>query len=78
MELLQRLAYSLPGTLASRQRHSGENFANDRLIAAVIELEVGASHFDRSDGPVITEAHKARPGQSGIGRVKAKTICYRN
>jgi len=61
VRMLQRAANSLSGTVASRPLHTREDFANDRLIAAVNELEVSASHFDRSDGPLITKAHQWGP-----------------
>src|SRR5260370_39022593 len=78
VRMLQRLADSLSGTVASRLLHTGEDFANHRLIAAVNELEVRARHFDGSDGPLITKAYQWRTRQSGIGRVQTKTFCYRN
>src|SRR5258708_24473466 len=78
VRMLQRLADSLSGTVASRLLHTGEDFANHRLIAAVNELEVSARHFERSDGPLITKAHQWRTRQSGIGRVQTKAFCYRN
>src|SRR5229473_6206290 len=76
--MLQRLADSLSGTVASRLLHTGEDFANDRLIATVNELEVRAGHFDGSDGPLITKTHQWRTRQSGIGRIQTKAFCYRN
>src|SRR5216683_1922158 len=78
VRMLQRLADSLSGTVASRLLHTGEDFANHRLIAAVNELEISARHFERSNGPTITEAHQWRTRQSGIGRVQTKAFCYRN
>src|SRR5229473_5466184 len=78
VRMLQRLADSLSGTVASRLLHTGEDFANHRLIAAVNELEISARHFERSNGPTITKAHQWRTRQSGIGRVQTKAFCYRN
>src|SRR6266849_684096 len=78
VHMLQRAANSLSGTVASRLLHTGEDFANDRLIAAMNELEVCASHFERRDWPMITEAHQWRTRQSGIGRVQTKAFCCRN
>src|SRR5260370_34304951 len=78
VHMLQRAANSLSGAVASRPLHTGEDFADDGLIAAVIKLEVGASHFDGSDGPLITKTHQWRTRQSGIGRVQTKAFCYRN
>src|SRR6266436_9561740 len=78
IRMIQRLADSLPGTVAGRLRHSGKYFANDGLISAVVQLEVGASHFDRGDGPAITKAHQRRSGQSSIGRIECKAVCYGN
>src|SRR5882762_1751158 len=78
VHMLQRAANSLSSTVASRLLHTGEDFANDRLVAAVIKLEVGASHLERSDGPLITKTHQWRTRQSGIGRVQTKAFCYRN
>src|SRR6266478_8193217 len=78
VRMLQRAANSLSGTVASRPLHTGKDFADDGLIAAVIKLEVGASHLERRDGPLITKAHQWRTRQSGIGRVQTKASCYRN
>jgi hypothetical protein len=78
VRMLQRVADSLPRAVAGGLRHSGEYFSNDGLIAAAIELEVAASHFDGGDAPAIAKAHKGRPGQSGIWRIKTKALCYRN
>jgi len=78
VRMIQRLPGSLPGTVAGRLRHSGKYFANDELISAVIQLEVGASHSDRGDGPAITKAHQRRSEQSRIGRIKCEAVCYRN
>src|SRR5260370_1427681 len=78
VRMLQRAANSLSGTVMSRPLHTGEDFANDRLIAAMNELEVRARHFDGSDGPLITKAYQWRTRQSGIGRVQTKAFCYRN
>jgi len=71
-------AYSLSRTFAGRLSHTRKYFANDRLIAAVIQLQIGVRHFERSDGPAIAKAHKWRSRESGIGRVEAEAICHGN
>ncbi len=72
------VAHSLSRTFAGRLSHARKYFANDKLIAAVIQLQIGVRHFERSDGPAIAKAHKCWPRQSGIGRVEAEAICYGN
>src|SRR5260370_29898107 len=78
VRMLQRLADSLSGTVASRLLHTGEDFANHRLIAAVNEIEISARHFERSNVPTITEAHQWRTPPSGNWRGQTKAFCYRN
>src|SRR5260370_33555726 len=78
VHMLQRAANSLSGAVASRPLHTGEDFADDGVIAAVINLEGGASHFDGGGGPLVTQTHQVRSRNSANGRCPAKALCYRN
>src|SRR5260370_14550818 len=60
VHILQRLADSLSGTVASRPLHTGEDFANDRLIAACDIIEDSRRHFESRERPLIPNATPQR------------------